>query len=334
MKPAGVRKLAFEHNLVTYAKKLKCWSAEEREKLDRPDLTVNPFTRFFTLKGVKGRLHMDVSDEDGTFTTSIPKAAFDTLMEKLAREFLIGGPGTLDTRATADQVFEKMFKDDPGLEASFVIRMDKPADPPPRAGEGATRGGSAPPPSSGGGDTGKPGKGGSAPAPSPPLDAPEPGKRHTVQPLKPHEFFKGLDTTCTDDRVKALVKEIRDIDYKKSPIAATFLFRALIESVLNWCIDHKGLRKDFNKSLSTQGIARPDKDPGLDAILKFVGKNETQIFSEPRIKSVLAHWSQQKQPMDMIVHGRWMAADATTLQQAAATCRPLLQKILDGSAIL
>ena len=63
-------------------------------------------------------------------------------------------------------------------------------------------------------------------------------------------------------------------------------------------------------------------------------KNHTRIFADSRVEGVLNHMMSQKSFMDMVIHGKWMHADEATLRSIANKTRTILQKILDGSALI
>ena len=111
-----------EYNLLAYTKGLSCWDKGERAALNSPILAVNPFTRFFTLKGVKDKLGI-VFDSDGNMKFKKDKKMVKEAFIQIAKQLLVPNPETgktpMDTRATAANVFSKVAASNPELKKFF-----------------------------------------------------------------------------------------------------------------------------------------------------------------------------------------------------------------------
>ena len=343
MQVSSVKRLARDYNLLKRVNGLKAWSKDERENLAMPDLKVNPFTRLFQLFGGKETLRIEFSD-DGTFTSTLDDKLLDDALERIGREMLFGGKGSLNTRATPLEVFGKVFAGHKELESLLPGNppTTNPSDAPTGASASAGTSGSSSGKTS---STGAMGDGsGSASAtgsgaPSVSASAgtsvgtgPAAGTSTRVKvKAKADEFFSSLVCHISDDGLVRITKEISSINYKAYPTAATFLLRALIERTFNWCIDEKKLRPTMMAELAKPG--KPPKDPGLEDIIRFCMRHHTTIFSEPRLQSVLNYLMSEKTVLDLVIHGRWMHADETKLRTVASHSRPCIQKILDRSAL-
>jgi hypothetical protein len=174
MKKGDVLETLRERNILERAKHLKCWTKSEREQLQDPNLSVNPLTRFFELKGVKSTLRLRF-DTQGEIVTALEASLLDDAFERLTRELLLGGKGSLKTRGTAATIFPKVFAGHPKLMALL-----DPAHTPPPAGEGQpnpnpNEGNGTSPPPPGEAPPGEPAPG--APAPTDPAaGSPPPGE--------------------------------------------------------------------------------------------------------------------------------------------------------------
>jgi hypothetical protein len=115
---ARARRLLRDARLMDVTRKLGCWNESERRLLDAPDLEPNPFTRFFTLKGVTDRLRAKFAD-DGNLKSDLSSEAYLHAVEFLARQFLIPSTDTgklmANTRDTPEVIFERLQSEDPAL---------------------------------------------------------------------------------------------------------------------------------------------------------------------------------------------------------------------------
>lgn len=144
-------------------------------------------------------------------------------------------------------------------------------------------------------------------------------------------FFESLECPVKDDHLRQLTKEISTINHSELPTAATFLLRALIERSLDHAIIKAGLDKQLHAQWHTKR-KQPTTDPGLDFIIAFSISHAADIF-KGGVAKVLNHWQSTKKFSDMVIHGKWAKAHPATLEEFAGFVRPLVQKILDGTAL-
>jgi len=157
------------------------------------------------------------------------------------------------------------------------------------------------------------------------------GRGRTKLKGKSASFFESLECPVKDDQLRQLTKEISTINHAEFPTAATFLLRALIERSLDYAITKAGLDKQLHKEWHTKR-KQHTTDPGLDFIMAFAISHAPNIF-RGAVAKVLSHWQGTKKFSDMVIHGKWVNAHPTTLEEVAGFVRPLVQKILNGTAL-
>ncbi|HEY3353167.1 MAG TPA: hypothetical protein VGQ83_07975 [Polyangia bacterium] len=166
--------------------------------------------------------------------------------------------------------------------------------------------------------------------------APKPSAPRTAraQPkAKAAVFFETLVCDISDDRLIRLTNELKTIDYKRYPTAATFLVRALVESLLDWLVRDRKLWKRLLEEFKndTKGAAGKH-GPGLEYMLQFCTRHHDEIFAL-NVRRILNSWrSTHKHTCDLIVHGRWQQATAAGLEEVASVTRPFIERIFDGTA--
>src|SRR5438552_7419884 len=84
----SLRKMMREMALIDKARSLSGWSEDEKAIFENPQLKTNPFTRFFTLNGVKTALALEF-DENGNFKSKLDDATLNSALGFIARQFLI-----------------------------------------------------------------------------------------------------------------------------------------------------------------------------------------------------------------------------------------------------
>jgi len=187
------------------------WTEYEKEFLGNPKLKINPFTRFFTLKGVKETLGMDF-DKNGSLTTDLNKRTLNRAVKELARALLIPDPDTgkprFNTRATPLEVFESAFSSDEKLSGLI-----------PKARRAASIEAIAPPP-----------------------------RKRKSPPNKKTSFFESLQCATGDDILDGVADELSRINYQKFPRAAAVLARSTMECALNWAISLSNLDRELRKT--------------------------------------------------------------------------------------
>lgn len=97
--------------LLAKARSLTGWTAEERSALQDPALVVNPFIRFFQLKGTKEAFGITF-DEDAQILVEKDGADFDKSMENAARTFLVPdktGKRKANTRASPEDLLPELL---------------------------------------------------------------------------------------------------------------------------------------------------------------------------------------------------------------------------------
>ena len=302
-----------EYRLLRYVLDLdhRAWNQNELERLTDQTLQTNPFTRFFTLAGVKDKLGLSF-DENDHVTSTLLKNEFDQYMHHIARCFFIPVPPSkkpwANTRTTADELF-----------ASFTPKKNMQVDGADNAGvEGnhATH-------SSGG-------SGGGPAASTSTKPTPAGGKNNKTKPGAPQSakasaFFEKLVCAVDDDRLIALTDEITRIRPSDFPIASAMLLRALFESALIYQVKKAGKHKELNKKNN-------GKDVGLQALIAFCANPQNQMFTHKRAGDTLAAFEKagMKDHLDFVVHGRWIEAEAAVVTTAARMLRPLITHIVEG----
>lgn len=319
LKRADVLKILRQGSLLTTVQNLPVWSDEDRHILRANDLKTNPFTRFFTLKGVRGTLGLHFDENDGTPHSSLDTEVFHRILEQLARELLlpepISGKPRSNTRATPEQVFSSIADRDPHLGA---ILKPASADKPP-ATDGVPAG---PTPST----WPSPGD-----RPSKPTVAKDPGMTTGTPRRKiraaPFNFFEGLQCSVNDVYLQGFADEISRINYKSYPRSAAFLARALVEQTLIWSIKKVGLYGQLMQSLSA------NREPKVSELITFCITNQAQIFKRNPTR-VLNQWiNTHKDYCDLIVHGRWIIARSEVLEHLASETRGFIEEVLNSDLV-
>lgn len=295
---AQVRKLIKPYKLLKYAFELKCWTHDERLRLEDEKLKTNPYTRVFTLKETIAALQIHF-DAEQNIVSALPKKIFTTQMERIARDFLLPDPATgkppLDTRADMAAYFA-------ALTGAHGQTGQTPGETPAEPGRGGTTGGKTRA-ADAGGTTG------------------------TVKPKTPKAsiFFENLECHVQDDRLIKLTNEVRSISHVGKPIAASMLVRALFECALFYKLQKTGKWKEL--------IKVDGRDPGLNEMIKFCAKFDNGVFSEQNIcKALNSHATHSaKSYFDSMNHLKYQEADSNTLVTVANALRQVIQYILAGN---
>lgn len=303
---AQVRRLIKPYKLLKYAFDLKCWTHDERLRLEDEKLVTNPYTRVFTLKDTIKALQIHF-DPDQNIVSALPKKVFSQQMERVARDFLLPDPVTkkprFDTRADMGMYFAELLAGNPDGGKGTTGR--------PAAGGGGSPG-----------DPGKPSDPGKPAGPGPRADA----GGGAVKPKTPKAsvFFENLECHVQDDRLIKLTNEIRTISHVQKPIASSMLVRALFECSLVYKLQKTGKWRELIKE---------GRDPGLAEILNFCAKFENGVFAERNIcKALNSHATQSaKSYLDSMNHLKYQEADASTLATVANALRQIIHYILAGN---
>lgn len=287
-----------EYRLFRYVINLGGWSEQEQETLMNQSIKTNPFTRFFNLGGAKEKLGLFFDEHDHP-KTKHSQDLFDKQMRHIARSFLIPDPTNdnkpiANTRTSVDAIFSR-FNPEENSAAEEPSTSEK--------------------------------QGGKAPDKTPPQKE---RKRAKPKAATASEFFENLTCSVQDDRLIGIADEIRRIDYKHMPIAASMLLRGLIESALDFQIRSVKKYGELHKSLFAK--TGKSRDVGLSDLIKFCGDKRNNIFISPRTADALRQSavSVYKDQLDIIIHGKWAAADSDILIKAATALRPIINYILEG----
>jgi hypothetical protein len=286
--PQGLKKLMREMALLDRVQSLSGWSKEEQSVLADPQLKTNPFTRFFSLQGVRPALALKF-DENGNFKSDLQDKDLNAVLQFIGRKFLIPsgpkGEPEANTRTTPAEIWRQFAAVDKRaakkLQVSASVLVGKVKK--------KLRGRSA-------------------------------------------SFFQSLECPIKHDQLQQLTKEISTIDYAEFPTAATYLVRAIIEQALDYAIGKAKLDQLLQSEWNTKRKQQNQSDPGLDFMLRFAIKHADKIF-RGGVTKILNHWMNTKKFNDIVIHGKWATAHPTTLEQLASFVRPLIQKILNGSAL-
>lgn len=296
MEAKEIRQDLMDFYPLEYALNLPDWSSEERAKLDWTVLKVDRFQRILRIKDARTKLGISFTP-DLNMVISLPKATFDKAMRLIARAAFI--TDAIDTRTDSLSAV-------PGLEE--LLKQDKPNS---TGKDGAT--GTAQPdkptPATGPTTTGKDAQ--EKPTqqpPSPPTPStgnnPQSQGPSTTPNPNPPAFFEHLNLTIspTDPDgtgILALAVELKDINYKKYPIATAMLMRAILEQALKYRIKKAGQWPTLLTTL------RNKKDPGISELLNYLKNNMTSLLSDKnthRIVNTLFSTPGIKDYFDLIVH--------------------------------
>lgn len=74
------------------------------------------------------------------------------------------------------------------------------------------------------------------------------------------------------------------------------------------------------------------KDPGLKLVIQFCLDEADVIFTRAKqVRSLLNRWIRQhKDYCDLVVHGEWLKANKTSLEQLSSETYPFIQKVLNN----
>jgi len=304
-----------DYRLLRYVLDLnhRVWSSSELERLTDQTLQTNPFTRFFTLAGVKDKLGLSFDEHDHVATT-LPSDEFDQYMHHIARCFFIPTPPAkkpwANTRTTVEEVF-----------SIFTLQSKLQSG----GNESNTGGNGASQSSSSGTSKAGAGASGSAQGSGGGKSGGKGNKPNAPQSAKASVFFEKLICAVDDDRLIALTGEITTILPDDYPISSAMLLRALFESALTYQVKKADKAGELNKK-------NKGRDIGLQALISFCANNQNHIFSHHRAADVLKSFENSglKDHLDFIVHGRWVEAEGSVVKTAARLLRPLITHIVQG----
>lgn len=339
-----IRRIVREYKLFKYITQIPEWSSVERARLRAIEENLNPITRFFTLKKAQEILKFKMDDTTHLPTSELPLKIFNQQVQFIARAFLFnkadGIQPQANTRTMPEELLKSFIESNKANEEIASARTAKPdgnsqlgmsgtqdtatssqvtatdndgdtnaAGTSQGANNGSTKGTNGGSPGANGATGGRQSASGSASQGATP---------------KPSNFFENLTCIVQNDRLISLTSEIKDINYKKFPLAATMLFRALLESALVFQLSKKGLWDDAVQK--NRGM-----DPGLQFLINYCSQQRNNVFKETRAASVLRSFSGTgfKDHFDFVVHGKWANANANILEQVSSTLRSLITYILN-----
>ena len=148
----------------------------------------------------------------------------------------------------------------------------------------------------------------------------------SIKTPKTSTFFEKIECKANDDSLLGLCKELRAVDYKAMPIAATMLLRSTLETALVYQIKKK---RKWSTLLSNHG----GRDPSLSQLFTFCANVKNQVFNEVRVSNILGNQTARdaKDYLDLVTHGRWMNADPARLHSIANSLRKVITAIAEDS---
>lgn len=214
-----VRKLVRPYRLLKRALSLGGWNKSERSALEGENLTVNPYTRFFTLQKTKEYLGLTF-DEQENAQSNLPKRVFEGQLKKIVRDFLLPQPGktkpTEDTRTDPETYFGEFLKTPEGAQNLAKSKAAAAAKKKIKASRGS---------------------------------GPRSGKAS--------DFFEKLECRLNDDNLIKLTIELRLVNHHRMPIAASVLLRATLECALRYKIK-KSNKPAWDALVSKKGGRDPE----------------------------------------------------------------------------
>ncbi|MDF9407109.1 hypothetical protein L7E55_01840 [Pelotomaculum isophthalicicum JI] len=122
----NVRRNVRDYHLLKYALDLPGWTQEEIDILKDEKLTVNPYTRFFTLSGVKELLKLSFNEREYP-ESGLPKKIFDDLIKCITKAFLLPLSDTGKPWANTRTTPEELFNNYPEL-SNYKLSLNKTLD--------------------------------------------------------------------------------------------------------------------------------------------------------------------------------------------------------------
>ncbi|MDV7339270.1 hypothetical protein RYZ26_06675 [Terasakiella sp. A23] len=140
-------------------------------------------------------------------------------------------------------------------------------------------------------------------------------------PIRTQKFFEFFEYRGKDARLAQLAKELRDINWKKYKISASFLMRALLEWVFVSSFEKAQLG---NKALDPLG-----KKPGLEKILDVARRHSQKLQLDEKcltkIEKISDNWLDD---LNCNVHNDFGNSSENRLQDIASDIRPLAERLI------
>lgn len=291
---SAVMKTLREYHLLNYAKGLPAWNPTEKARLNSHKLKPTPFTRFFTLGGVRKKIGLQFNAK-GEVETTLDRKVFDKAMGAIAREMLLPDPKTwapkMDTRATPDDVFKAAFSGDADLEP---LAKSKTA-------QAAKRGKTS----------------GKADRFFETLHCGIQDNRL----LRVSEEIRKINyqqlPTAATFLLRALLEATIDWCIKEYKLHSELKAFYILQ---RW---PKGM------PAGSKGVWEPE----LDVKIRFLATKEQTVFNFVGATKNLTHWLKVNKYSNQVIHGQWADASTTALEDQASTIRPFILKILDRSVL-
>ncbi|WP_422385509.1 hypothetical protein [Oceanicaulis alexandrii] len=310
VKAPEIRKYIRRYNMYLFVLSLS-WNADELEILENEDVPITGFVYPFESKTIKD-LVGDVFDSNGNVLDAYDLEVVKASVKKVARDSLLpltgSGKPRLTTRGSAGKSIVEYFKSEHSDLISHWADICKKNT---ISSANITTSSSK---SNKSQDAGK-------------LESKKSDKSASVPPKKAHkpkDFFEDFSVPMgSGQRLEALASEIVRIDYKKFPIAAGMLLRALLEETLNQHISRKSLDSAY-KSAIGKG------KPGLKSTVLFLADTKNSAFKDTKIALQLAKFQNSgvKDDLDNIVHSKWGVVTREVLLTVRPYVRPIIETII------
>lgn len=284
--PGHVRKLLRQYRLLQYAIQLPRWDKGEQEQLKDQRLEPSSYLRILQVEGAPKRLGLTF-DKELNISTTLPTAVFQENIHKIAKATLIK-----DAKGETQADTRSTIKDILGEETPGEKKQHGPpavVSPSPSARAAAKK----------------------AALPKPP---------------KPDRFFETLQCRIQDDASIRLTNEIRQISPGRTPTAAAFLLRSLLEVGLEY-----QLRK--TKNWTSLIGKKPGRHPDLSDVIKHCLQTPT-AFAMKNVRRTLEvlHNQKTKDYLDLIVHAQYLKVNADELNSLANKTRGVIEAIFKDEA--
>jgi hypothetical protein len=355
MTVADVKGSLLDYRLLGIAQADPSLASAERRILLSINLKLNPFTRFFSLHDAGHLFPFEIDDQGALTHEGLSDQETRLVVHLVSRMFLLKEPGQdappFNTRTPEGDVFSYIGTYAPEVHAIVERRLSvlspavraklrapglalpAPAEPagaaqvtpteartetPTEAPAGAQSEGATNEPR--GADPGRP----PGATPTGPSGEPPPAQRRGT--ARRHRFFQGLgaDHINDDAALRNLVIEVSTIDHGRFSSAAIYLMRATVEACLVRAIKKRHLWQDLITQYPRYG---------LGDLLDFSKRNRGLLFNQPeQAAGLIGQWLKYKFIADKTVH-TIIRGNAAQAEQASDVIRPLIEGILDGTAL-
>jgi hypothetical protein len=160
-----------------------------------------------------------------------------------------------------------------------------------------------------------------APPPPPPPPSPPPPPKPTTP--RPDDFFETFAVPITvDQKIIRLAWEIANIEYRKFPVSAAMLTRALLDEILREHLGRVGKDADYRKTAGARA--------GLKSMILYASETKNGCFKDMQIAAQLARFqnSAVKDDLDNVVHNRYGSISKEALLAIKPYVRPILEAII------